>query len=117
MNIKKVLIIDDEMEVCTLLEHYLIKKNTHATFSTNLKEGIEKFKKFNPDLLILDNNLLDGFGIENIKTFRALNPSLRIIIISAMSDIKNEALKNGAHYFIEKPISFSAVNDILEKSN
>lgn len=113
MNINQVLIIDDEIEVCILLEKYLIKKNKQAAFSTNLREGVEKFKKLNPDLLILDHNLPDGFGIENIPLFKALNPALRIIIISAMSNLKSEALEKGADFFIEKPISFSTLNAIL----
>ncbi len=113
MNIQQVLIIDDEMEVCTLLEHYLIKKSIKVAFATSLREGIEKFKKINPDLLILDHNLPDGLGIENISVFQKLNPAIKIVIISAMSDSKNEALKKGADYFVEKPISFSALNSIL----
>ena len=113
MNIEQVLIIDDEMEVCTLLKHYLIKKNKRVACSTSLGEGIELFKKIKPDLLILDHNLPDGLGIDNIAIFQNLNPSIKIAIISAMSDLKNEALKKGANYFIEKPISFSALNNIL----
>ena len=113
MNIKHILIIDDETEVCTLLESYLSRRDKKTCSSTSLREGLEKFKQSVPDLLILDHNLPDGFGIENISTFKSLNPSLTIIIISAMSNLKNEALQKGADYFIEKPISFSALSNIL----
>jgi DNA-binding response OmpR family regulator len=113
MSIRQILIIDDEMEVCILLEHYLTKKNKKILFSTNLSDGIDKFKQIKPDLLILDHNLPDGFGIEKISTFKSLNPSLIIVITSAMSNLKNEALEMGANYFIEKPISFSTLNEIL----
>ena len=113
MNIERILIIDDEVEVCILLEYYLVKKNKQTAFSTNLRDGIEQFKKANPDLLILDHNLPDGFGIDSIAKFKALNPSLLIVIISAMSNLKNEAMEKGADYFIEKPISLSTLNNIL----
>jgi len=113
MNIDRILIIDDEVEVCILLEYYLVKKNKQTAFSTTLSDGIEQFKKTNPNLLILDHNLPDGLGIENIAKFKALNPSLLIVVISAMSNLKNEALQKGADYFIEKPISLSTLNSIL----
>lgn len=117
MSVDTALIIDDEIELCILVENFLTKKNKQATFSTNLKDGVEKFKKLRPNLLILDHNLPDGYGIENISVFKALNNALQVIIISAMSHLKEEALQKGADYFLEKPISFSALNKILAENS
>jgi len=113
MNARTILIIDDEKELCVLLENFLAKKTHSIDYSNSLVSGLEKFKKMNPDLLILDHNLPDGNGIDNIALFKNLNSSLRIIIISAMSNLKNEALEKGADHFIEKPISFSQLKTIL----
>jgi two-component system, OmpR family, KDP operon response regulator KdpE len=113
MNAQSILIIDDEKELCILLENFLAKKSRAIDYSNSLESGLLKFKQMNPDLLILDHNLPDGNGIDNISIFKKLNKSLRIIIISAMSNLKNEALEKGADYFIEKPISFSQLKNIL----
>jgi len=113
MNARSILIIDDEKELCLLLENFLAKKTRSIDYSNSLETGVEKFKKMNPDLLILDHNLPDGNGIDNITVFKKLNKSLRIIIISAMSNLRNEALEKGADFFIEKPISFSQLKSIL----
>ncbi|MCE3279020.1 MAG: response regulator [Bacteroidetes bacterium] len=113
MNARSILIIDDEKELCLLLENFLAKKTRSIDYSNSLETGVEKFKKMNPDLLILDHNLPDGNGIDNISVFKKLNKSLRIIIISAMSNLRNEALEKGADFFIEKPISFSQLKSIL----
>jgi DNA-binding response OmpR family regulator len=113
MNARSILIIDDEKELCLLLENFLAKKTRSIAYSNSLETGVEKFKKMNPDLLILDHNLPDGNGIDNISVFKKLNKSLRIIIISAMSNLRNEALEKGADFFIEKPISFSQLKSIL----
>jgi DNA-binding response OmpR family regulator len=113
MNARTILIIDDEKELCLLLENFLAKKTRSIDYSNSLESGVEKFKQMNPDLLILDHNLPDGNGIDNISLFKKLNNSLRIIIISAMSNLKNEALEKGADFFIEKPISFSQLKNIL----
>lgn len=113
MNAQTVLIIDDEKELCLLLENFLSKKTRAIDFSNDLESGVEKFKLMKPDLLILDHNLPDGNGIDNISLFKKLNNSLRIIIISAMSNLRSEALEKGADFFIEKPISFSQLKSIL----
>ena len=113
MEHHSILIIDDEREVCILLEKFLSRKNQNVAFSTSLVEGFEKFKVQKPDLLILDHNMPDGYGIDNIATFKAMNPMLRVVIISAMSNLKSEALLKGADHFMEKPISFNALTDII----
>ncbi|HKR04459.1 MAG TPA: response regulator [Bacteroidia bacterium] len=117
MKIKSALIIDDEVDICLLIKNFFIKKHTRVSFSTTLKEGLSKFKEINPDLLILDHNLPDGHGIENLSNFKKENNSLFIIVISAMSNLKNKALENGADFFMEKPISFIKLNDLIENGN
>lgn len=113
-TINSILIIDDELEVCLLVENFLTKKNKRAAHAITLKEGEEKFCAMKPDLLLLDHNLPDGYGIQNIPAFKEMNPGIKVVIMSAMSDLKSQALEKGADYFIEKPISFSALNLILQ---
>lgn len=113
MTKNNILIVDDETEVCVLLKSYLLRKNQVVNYSTSLTEGFEKFAQVRPDLLILDHNMPDGYGIENIAKFKKINGSLRIVIISAMSNLKEEALTKGADYFLEKPINLSILNSII----
>lgn len=113
MNKQSVLIVDDEREVCLLLENYLSRKDNEVSYSTSLRDGIEKFQQVQPNVLILDHNMPDGYGIENIPKFRELKSTTRIIVISAMSNLKDEALNKGADYFLEKPLKLSALNSII----
>ncbi|MFY9307908.1 MAG: response regulator [Bacteroidia bacterium] len=115
MKIDTILIIDDEIDVCILLRNYLMKKNKKADFATNLKDGVEKFIKMKPDLLILDHNIANEYGTENISTFKKLNKSSVVVIISAASAIRQEALKKGADFFIEKPLTYSSLSNTLKK--
>lgn len=114
MRVRTALIIDDELDICLLLKNYLKKKNAQVSYATSLKDGFLKFKEINPDFLILDHNLPDGHGIENIAKFKKENSSLFIIVISAMSNLKTIALEKGADFFMEKPISFVKLNELLE---
>ena len=110
----RILVIDDEIEVCVLLSNYLLKKNYEVDYATSLSKGLELFGHFKPQVVILDNNLPDGYGIDNIGILREFDPGILIILISARSDLKDEALEKGADTFMEKPISFSILNSFLE---
>ncbi len=116
MKSKSILIIDDELDICMLLKNYFKNKNNNVFFAVTLDEGIKKFNQYKPDLLIIDHNLPDGNGIDNIHSFKDSNLSLYVIVISAMSNLKSLALENGADYFMEKPISFSKLNALLTQN-
>ena len=105
----KVLIIDDEKDICFLVSE-ILKDEKYLTYSAaNSNEAISYFNKYNPDLVILDvwlsNSKLDG--IEILKEFKKINNSVPVIIISGHGtvDLAVSAIKNGAYDFIEKPFN------------
>ena len=63
----KVLIIDDENDICFLISEILNDENFNCETANNSSQALEKFNSFNPDLLILDvwlgNSDLDGIGL------------------------------------------------------
>ena len=105
----KVLIVDDEKDICFLISEILIEENYITTSANNSKEALFQFSKFNPDLIILDvwlgNSNLDG--IQLLKEFKKSNPFIPIIIISGHGtvDMAVNAIKNGAYDFLEKPFN------------
>ena len=105
----KVLIIDDENDICFLISEILNDENFNCETANNSSQALEKFNSFNPDLLILDvwlgNSEYDG--IELLKKIKFLNPLIPIIIISGHGtvDMAVNAIKNGAYDFIEKPFN------------
>jgi DNA-binding response OmpR family regulator len=78
-----------------------------------LKDALEQTQSKRPDMIILDHNMPDGFGIETIASLKALHAAVKIVVISAMGNLKPLALEKGADHFIEKPISFSALEAFL----
>src|SRR3954463_13578389 len=99
---RQTLVVDDEEEICQLLVSYLKKKKFKTFFALSLEEGLAKFKIYLPNLLILDNNLPDGSGISYIPQFLKINPKCQIVIISAMTNLENNALAAGATGFVAK---------------
>ena len=105
----KVLIIDDEKDICFLISE-ILKDEKYMTYTAqNSDEAIAIFNKNIPDLVILDvwlsNSKLDG--IEILKEFKNINKNIPIIIISGHGtvDLAVSAIKNGAYDFLEKPFN------------
>ncbi len=105
----KVLIIDDEKDICFLISE-ILKDEKYTTYTAqNSNEAISSFNKNKPDLVILDvwlsNSKLDG--IEILKEFQNINKNIPVIIISGHGtvDLAVSAIKNGAYDFLEKPFN------------
>ncbi|MTI21334.1 sigma-54-dependent Fis family transcriptional regulator [Fulvivirga sp. RKSG066] len=102
----KVLIIDDDKDICLLLQKFLSKKGYDATFEITGEEGIKALKKDHYDLVISDYRLPDDDGISILKKIKIINPESAVIIITGYSDVRTavETLKHGAYDYVTKPL-------------
>jgi len=119
---KKVLIIEDEGDICLLLNILLAGKNIDLDHVKSLTAAKEYLQKEQPELTILDNRLPDGLGLDFIFFLRTNYPSAKILMISGYhsAEIKDIALDNGADMFLEKPFSKEqishAVHELLNET-
>jgi len=103
---KKVLIVEDEGEMCLVLNILLESDEVKLDHVDNLLAADEYLKNEQPSLVILDNKLPDGFGVDFISYVKMKYPSIKVIMISGFdSSVKDVALKNGADFFLEKPFT------------
>jgi DNA-binding response OmpR family regulator len=119
MDSKKILIIDDEIDICLLVSS-ILKKEGHETLAANtLYEGERKFVEFNPQIVFLDLNLPDGVGFSLIPKLIKINPLIKIIIVSAYDGIKEkmEAKESGIEHFLSKPLNRNEVIQTIAKIN
>jgi CheY-like chemotaxis protein len=114
----EVLIVDDESDICYLLTTLLQQNNIHSTFVTSIKEARLVLREKTPRLILLDNHLSDGMGLDLIPFIREQYPSIRIIMITAYDghEENERALNSGASAFISKPFTREDIlSAILEK--
>lgn len=109
----KVLIIDDERDTCMLLKKYLAKLGYSVFVASTLQAGVGMIAEVNPDILFLDNNLPDGLGWEKISLIQALQPGLKINLISAYKGTPEVLTDMPAIKIIEKPITLSSLKKFL----
>jgi len=100
----KILIIDDDTRLRTLLQEYLINNNFAADVAKNTSQARDIITKSIYNLLIIDVMLPNETGIDFLKYFRK-NSDIPVIILSAMSDAEDRilGLESGANDYIAKP--------------
>jgi DNA-binding response OmpR family regulator len=114
---KKVLIIDDELDLCFLLKMHLISKQYDVEMAYNLKDGLLKLDSYEPDVLFLDNNLPDGHGWENLGRIRKEHPLVKINLISGESAYFVRPPDNKNVCVMEKPLSGKEIDKCLSLFN
>ena len=109
---KKVLIIDDEVDLCLLLKTYLNRKNYDVFYAHTLKDGLQQFQLVRPDILFLDNNLPDGFGWEKAANLLEACPRLQLHLISAYQP--NTPEHTSASFKVwEKPLTLKDLDNYI----
>ncbi|RBW46690.1 hypothetical protein DS885_07015, partial [Psychromonas sp. B3M02] len=111
MNMKSILVIDDDEMTRLLINQVLSSDNYHVIEAKDGAEGIFLFNKHNPDLVLLDVELPKLNGFEVCQIIRASEKSERvpIVMITGMDDTKSieHAYSLGATDFMIKPINWS----------
>ena len=115
---KKILIIDDDLDLCTLLGRFLSKNGYEIDMAHSGSKGIAKFAAGKFDLVICDYRLGDMEGIKVLTALRQENPAIKVLMITGYSDIKTavEVIKLGAFDYIVKPLIPDEVLSVLNKA-
>ena len=116
-KVKKVLIIEDEGDVCLLLNIMLKGKNIDLEHVNSLAKATEYLEKETPSLIMLDNKLPDGLGMDFIQFIKKNYPGIKIVMISGFHPTltKDLALTNGADIYLEKPFTKDQVFESVDK--
>lgn len=114
----KVLIIDDELDICVLLTGILMQKNISAKYVTTLSEARTLLKEENPDIIVLDNHLPDGRGLDFIPVLQKDFLQDKIIMISAFDgkEENRKAMESGVLEFISKPFNKEDILNTIQRA-
>jgi two-component system OmpR family response regulator len=110
---KSALIIDDDSDICIMLKSVLSNVIDSVQFTHTLASGKKMLSGLQPDIVFLDNNLPDGQGINVVNEIKDTSPSSLVIFITASRSSGNKALETGADAFLEKPLTYSSIFEVL----
>jgi two-component system OmpR family response regulator len=112
---KKILVVEDHGEMGLVLDMILNEKNLQLDYVHNLLSAEDYLQKEEPSLIILDNKLPDGFGVDFISYIKQKYPFIKIIMISGFASARDVALENGADIFFEKPFSLDEFCEAIDR--
>ena len=115
---KKILIIDDDLDMCSLLSRFLNKKGYEAEVALNGSKGLARFNEEHFDIVLCDFRLGDKSGKDVLLKIKEIKPETIVIIITGYSDIKTavDVIKMGAFDYITKPLIPDEVINVIEKA-
>ena len=113
-----VLIVDDDPDLLKICSSYLRLLDINVVGIANsgfkaleiLKDSITK-----PDVIVIDYHMPKINGIETSKKILKIDSSYKIIMISAYSSVKNEALSSGINEFLGKPFNFQKLAEKIRQ--
>lgn len=115
---KKILIIDDDPDLCVLLSKFLEKNGYAVDTAYSGSKGIEKIKVERADLVICDYRLGDKEGKDVLIQIKKIDTSIKVLIITGYSDIKTavDVIKLGAYDYITKPLIQDEVLSVIKSA-
>ncbi|MFT3909804.1 MAG: sigma-54 dependent transcriptional regulator [Ferruginibacter sp.] len=115
---KRILIIDDDLDMCLLLTKFLSKKGYEVDSAHSGNKGLAKFKENHYDIVLCDYRLGDKEGKDVLVEIKAQSPQTIVLIITGYSDIKTavDVIKLGAYDYITKPLIPDEVLNVLDRA-
>jgi len=119
---QKILVVEDEGEMCLVLNILLSNEDIELEHVKNISAAEDYLAEGLPSLIILDNKLPDGYGVDYIGHLKKRYPSIKIIMITGFdASVKDVAMENGADLFLEKPFTkqefLTAIKSLLNLSD
>ncbi len=113
---KKILIIDDDLDMCMLLSKFLSKKGYEVDTAHSGGKGLTKFREGHYDIVLCDYRLGDKEGKDVLVEIKSISPQTIVLIMTGYSDIKTaiDVIKLGAYDYITKPLIPDEVVNVLK---
>ena len=109
----KILLVDDNQDFLDILKQGL---SSHQVLLANDGlEGLEKYKKELPDVVIMDIKMPVMDGIKATKEIIKLNPNAIVIGGTAYTELQKDMFDAGAKFVLIKPFSIDSIEKIIEK--
>ena len=113
----RMLIIEDDALLNEMLMLHFEDLGFAAYGAISCAEGLKQLGSAQPDLILLDQQLPDGTGLELLKTILGLRPDQAVIMMTGQHDLELaiEAIKAGARDFVHKPIDTQGLEQAVTK--
>jgi DNA-binding NtrC family response regulator len=116
--LKRVLVVDDEPMIVSLLSTILREKGWDVTEARSGTDGIDQLDRAPFDVILTDLVMPGDSGIDLLRAAKEIHPDVEVILMTgyATADTAIEAMRNGAFHYIMKPLKPEEVVNLVEKA-
>ena len=114
----RILVVDDEPEICHLIEELLNMEGYQVDVSFSGIEALQMIKIFNYRLLLTDLEMPEVDGLELARKAKEQNPEIRVIMVTANKtvDIAIQSLRHRIDGYVRKPFNISELKKVVRQT-
>jgi DNA-binding NtrC family response regulator len=118
MTDTKILVVDDEVGMVTLLRNYLTREGYEVTTAPSAEVALQVLEEHDVDVVLTDLRMPGMGGMELVREIHASRPETQVILMTAFGsiDVAVEAVKAGAYHFVTKPVKLPEVGALVHKA-
>jgi DNA-binding NtrC family response regulator len=118
MTKDRVLVVEDEASIRTVLRQFLESRGYEVVEAASSADANRLWREAHPDIVLLDYSLPDGNALELLSALQGIDAFIPVIIVTGYGSIELaiEAVKLGAEQFLTKPVELSALGLIVQRS-
>ena len=111
----KILVVDDDSSIVTVLKEFLTKKGYDVAVAANGEEALKSFKGSRPMLVLLDINLNGMDGMVVLKRIREIDQDVGVVMTTSVNDPKvlEDARKMGVYEYVMKPFTLDYLETVV----
>ncbi len=113
-----ILALDDEEDICQLIERVLAGSGHQVTSFTEAREALEWLRYNKPDLALIDFKLKGSDGLSVLGCIRQNSPELKAIMITGVPslEVRNMAAELGLEDYLLKPIDIAVLEEYVNRA-
>lgn len=112
---EKILVVDDEKDVCDFFQDTLSEEGYGVLTALNGKDALALVKKERPHVVLLDIRMPGPDGIEVLEEIKKIDENIAVVMITGYGDLKTarEAMRLGAFDYVTKPFNLNFIKAVL----
>jgi len=113
----KILVVDDEQEICALTKSFLARRDFDVFTATTQEQALDIISRENPKLVLLDLCLGGASGIDVLQKIREINQKVKVVMVTGLEDEESvrQARSLGVDDFIRKPFSVDFLDEMVTR--
>jgi DNA-binding NtrC family response regulator len=118
MGDEKVLVVDDEVDMLTLLRNYLTREGYEVHTAPSAETALQVLENQDFDVVLTDLRMRGIDGLELVREIHTTRPDTQVVLMTAFGGIETavEAIKAGAYHFVAKPVKLPEVSALVHKA-